>query len=59
MARQGHCDSFPHGSLLAAQVGYRLGGVTPNRSLSQADQERQIDYRLGAGAVYSRQVWFL
>jgi conjugative relaxase-like TrwC/TraI family protein len=59
MARQGHCDSFPHGSLLAAQVGYRLGGVTPNRSLSQADQERQIDYRLGAGAVDSRQVWFL
>lgn len=59
MARQGHCDSFPHGSLLAAQVGYRLGGVTPDRSLSQADQERQIDYRLGAGAVDSRQVWFL
>jgi conjugative relaxase-like TrwC/TraI family protein len=59
MARQGHCDSFPHGSLLATQVGYRLGGVTPHRSLSQADQERQIDYRLGAGAVDSRQVWFL
>ncbi len=40
-------------------MGYRLGGVTPERSLSQADQERQIDYRLGAGAVDSRQVWFL
>ena len=59
MARQGHCQKLPHGSELAAQVGYRLGGMTPDRSLSRADQERQIDYRLGSGAVDSRQVWFL
>lgn len=59
MARQGHCQSLHHGSELAAQVGYRLGGISPQRSLSQAVQERQISYRLGEGAVDSRQVWFL
>ena len=59
MARQGHCQVLPHGSELAAQVGYRLGGITPDRSLSRADQERQIDYRIGSGGVDSRQVWFL
>jgi conjugative relaxase-like TrwC/TraI family protein len=59
MARQGHCQPLHHGSELAVQVGYRLGGISPQRSLSQAVQERQIAYRLGGGAVDSRQVWFL
>lgn len=59
MARQGRCDTFKHGSELASQVGYRLGGITPEKSLSRADQERQIDYRIGSGSVDSRQVWFL
>jgi conjugative relaxase-like TrwC/TraI family protein len=59
MARQGHCLPLRHGSELAARVGYRLGGITPGRSLSQEDQERQISYRLGSGSVDSRQVWFL
>lgn len=59
MARQGSCQVLKHGSQLAGQVGYRLGGITPDRSLSRADQERQIDYRIGADSVDSRQVWFL
>ena len=59
MARSGHCQPLPHGSELAAQVGYRLSGTTPDRSLSTADQERQIDYRLGDTGVDSRQVWYL
>lgn len=59
MARSGHCQPLPHGSELAAQVGYRLSGMTPDRSLSTADQERQIDYRLGDTSVDSRQVWYL
>ncbi|MDI1289173.1 MAG: relaxase domain-containing protein, partial [bacterium] len=48
-----------HGTGLAAQVGYRLSGATPEKSASRIAQERQVDYRLGAGAVDSRRVWFL
>lgn len=59
MAREGHCQPLPHGSELAAQVGYRLSGMTPDKSASRIDQERQIDYRIGSGSVDSRQVWFL
>lgn len=59
MARNGHCTTLAHGTDLAAQVGYRLGGIDPGRSLSRRAQEAQVDYRLGAGGVDSRQVWFL
>ena len=59
MPRSGHVQPLPHGSDLAARVGYRLGGITPEKTLSRLSQERQIDYRLGAGSVDSRQVWFL
>ena len=59
MPRSGHVQPLPHGSDLAARVGYRLGGITPEKTLSRRSQERQIDYRLGAGSVDSRQVWFL
>lgn len=48
-----------HGTGLAAQVGYRLSGATPEKSASRLAQERQVDYRLGSGAVDSRRVWFL
>lgn len=48
-----------HGADLGAQVGYRLGGITPDKSASLAAQEAQIDYRLGEESVDSRQVWFL
>lgn len=48
-----------HGADLGAQVGYRLGGITPDKSASVAAQEAQVDYRLGEESVDSRQVWFL
>jgi conjugative relaxase-like TrwC/TraI family protein len=48
-----------HGADLGAQVGYRLGGITPDKSASVAVQEAQVDYRLGQDSVDSRQVWFL
>lgn len=47
-----------HGANLAVQVGYRLGGIRPEKSLSQAI-EIQVDYRLGDTATDSRAVWFL
>lgn len=59
MPRSGHVDLLPHGADLAARVGYRLGGIRPEKSLSRQALERQVDYRLGAGSVDSRQVWFL
>ncbi|MDP1878460.1 MAG: relaxase domain-containing protein, partial [Actinomycetota bacterium] len=59
MPRSGHVDPFPHGAELAARVGYRLAGIRPETSLSRRALERQVDYRLGAGSVDSRQVWFL
>lgn len=59
MARNGHCTTLAHGTDLAAQVGYRLAGIDPGRSLSRQAQEAQVDYRLGDGSVDSRQVWFL
>jgi len=59
MARSGHCTTLAHGTDLPAQVGYRLAGIDPGRSLSRQAQEAQIDYRLGTGSVDSRQVWFL
>lgn len=59
MARSGHVQVLKHGTGLAAQVGYRLSGSTPEKSASRISQERQVDYRLGAGAVDSRRVWFL
>ena len=59
MARSGHCEMLAHGAELGARVGYRLGGVTPDRSASVTAQEAQIDYRLGTDSVDSRQVWFL
>jgi len=48
-----------HGADLGAQVGYRLGGITPDKSASVAAQEAQVDYRLGEDSADSRQVWFL
>ncbi len=59
MARSGHCQVLANGADLGAQVGYRLGGITPDKSASVAAQEAQIDYRLGEDSVDSRQVWFL
>jgi len=59
MARSGHCQMLVHGADLGAQVGYRLGGITPDKSASVDAQEAQVDYRLGADSVDSRQVWFL
>ncbi|MDP1877336.1 MAG: AAA family ATPase [Actinomycetota bacterium] len=59
MARSGHVEVLKHGTGLAAQVGYRLSGATPEKSASRLAQERQVDYRLGAGAMDSRRVWFL
>ena len=59
MARNGHLTTLAHGTDLPAQVGYRLAGIDPGRSLSRREQEAQIDYRLGDGGVDSRQVWFL
>lgn len=59
MARNGHVTTLAHGTDLPAQVGYRLAGIDPGRSLSRQAQEAQIDYRLGDGSVDSRQVWFL
>ena len=59
MARSGHCQMLAHGADLGAQVGYRLSGITPDKSASVAAQEAQIDYRLGPESVDSRQVWFL
>lgn len=48
-----------HGANLAIQVGYRLGGIRPEKSLSQQAIEIQVDYRLGDTATDSRAVWFL
>jgi conjugative relaxase-like TrwC/TraI family protein len=59
MARNGHLTKLAHGTDLPAQVGYRLAGIDPGRSLSRQAQEAQVDYRLGDGSVDSRQVWFL
>lgn len=59
MARNGHLTTLAHGTDLPAQVGYRLAGIDPGRSLSRQAQEAQVDYRLGDGSVDSRQVWFL
>ena len=59
MARSGHVQVLKHGTGLAAQVGYRLSGATPEKSASRQAQERQVDYRLGNRAVDSRRVWFL
>lgn len=59
MPRSGHVDRLAHGSDLAGRVGYRLGGITPDKSASRLAQERQVDYRLGAHVVDSRRVWFL
>lgn len=59
MARSGHCQMLAHGADLGAQVGYRLGGITPDKSASVAAQEAQVDYRLGEESVDSREVWFL
>ena len=59
MARSGHVQPIKHGTGLAAQVNYRLSGIRPEKSFSQARQERQVDYRIGVGVVDSRRVWFL
>ena len=59
MARSGHVQVLAHGADLGAQVGYRLGGITPDKSASVAAQEAQVDYRLGSKVADSRQVWFL
>jgi conjugative relaxase-like TrwC/TraI family protein len=59
MPRNGHLTKLAHGTDLPAQVGYRLAGIDPGRSLSRRAQEAQVDYRLGEGRVDSRQVWFL
>lgn len=59
MARSGHVQMLAHGADLGAQVGYRLGGITPDKSASVAAQDAQVDYRLGAATVDSREVWFL
>lgn len=59
MPRNGHLTKLAHGTDLPAQVGYRLAGIDPGRSLSKRAQEAQVDYRLGEGRVDSRQVWFL
>jgi conjugative relaxase-like TrwC/TraI family protein len=59
MPRSGHVDPLKHGTNLMVQVGYRLGGVRPEKTLSQVAQEIQVDYRLGDTAVDSRCVWFL
>jgi conjugative relaxase-like TrwC/TraI family protein len=59
MPRNGHLTKLAHGTDLPAQVGYRLAGSDPGRSLSRRAQENQVDYRLGEGRVDSRQVWFL
>lgn len=59
MARSGHVEMLAHGAGLGAQVGYRLGGITPDKTASEAIQEAQVDYRLGEEGADSRQVWFL
>ena len=59
MPRSGHVERLFHGANLAIQVGYRLGGVQPEKSLSQEAIEIQVDYRLGDPATDSRAVWFL
>jgi conjugative relaxase-like TrwC/TraI family protein len=59
MPRSGHVDRLFHGANLAIQVGYRLGGVQPEKSLSQEAIEIQVDYRLGDTRTDSRAVWFL
>ena len=59
MPRSGHVDRLFHGANLAIQVGYRLGGVQPEKSLSQEALETQVDYRLGDPGSDSRAVWFL
>ncbi|MBK9740979.1 MAG: AAA family ATPase [Actinobacteria bacterium] len=59
MPRSGHVQKLKNGTALAAQIGYRLSGVQAGKSASQQWQERQVDYRLGDGAVDSRRVWFL
>ena len=59
MARSGHVQPIKHGTGLAAQVNYRLSGIRPQKSFSQARQEVQVDYRIGVGVVDSRRVWFL
>lgn len=59
MPRNGHLDRLRHGANLAIQVGYRLGGIRPDKSLSQQAIETQVDYRLGDTVTDSRAVWFL
>lgn len=59
MPRSGHLDRLFHGTNLAIQVGYRLGGIRPQTSLSQQVIEMQVDYRLGDTRTDSRAVWFL
>ena len=59
MPRSGHLDRLFHGTNLAIQVGYRLGGIRPQTSLSQQAIEIQVDYRLGDPGTDSRAVWFL
>lgn len=59
VARSGHCQMLANGSDLAAQVGYRLAGISPDKSMSREAQEAQVDYRIGDGSVDSREVWFL
>lgn len=59
MPRSGHLDRMFHGTNLAIQVGYRLGGIRPQPSLSQQAIEIQVDYRLGDPGTDSRAVWFL
>ncbi len=59
MPRSGHLDRLRHGANLAIQVGYRLGGIRPEKSLSQQAIELQVDYRLGDPGTDSRAVWFL
>jgi len=59
MPRSGHLDRMFHGTNLAIQVGYRLGGIRPSTSLSQQAIEIQVDYRLGDPGTDSRAVWFL
>lgn len=59
MPRSGHLDRLRHGTNLAIQVGYRLGGIRPATSLSQQALELQVDYRLGDAGTDSRAVWFL
>ena len=59
MPRSGHLDRMFHGTNLAIQVGYRLGGIRPQTSLSQQAIEIQVDYRLGDPGTDSRAVWFL